>query len=256
MTLYESIFERRSVRNFRKEDIGQEILEGMVALYHEMAPLFPGIKTSIEIVEDRDRKAKGKFGGVRNVSAPYYLAVYSEEKEKADMNAGYIMQQISLYLFSKGVGSCFQGMARCRKESEEGLHFVMLMAFGYPKTELSGKENGAKRLSIEELCAYKEKPKRCISALLDAARLAPSAMNSQPWRFVVYENRIHVFSKRLVMGQRILGRLNEFNFGIMMANIMVTAEQLWIDVDCIKLNNITHISLPNNQYVISLIIRE
>lgn len=257
MTLYEAVFARRSVRSFRKDKVEEKILEGLAAFFREMEPLFPGIQTSIEIAENGNRKVKGKFGGILNVSAPYYLAIYSEDKEKSDMNAGYIMQQLALYLFTNGVGSCFQGMSRCKQRaSETGLQFVILMAFGYPKVEVISKNSEIKRLPMDELCAYKEKPKRCMKELLEAARYAPSSMNSQPWRFVVYENRIHVFSKRPVVGQRMTGKFNEFNFGVMMANIMVAAEQLWVDVDLIKLNNITHISLPNNQYVISILMRE
>lgn len=41
----------------------------------------------------------------------------------------------------------------------------------------------------------------------------------------------------------------------MLANVMTAAEELWIDVDLIKLDNITHITLPNNQYVISVILK-
>ena len=256
MTLYESIYARRSVRSYSSDKIEKEVLDGVAAFYHEMEPLFPGIRTSLEIIECDAKKVKGKFGGFLNVSAPYYLAIYSEKKEKADMNAGYIMQQLSLFLFGKGIGSCFQGMARSKGMPAEGLHFSMLMAFGYPKTELTTKGYTSKRLPLEELCAYKEKPSRWVKEVLEAARLAPSAMNGQPWRFVVYENRIHVFSKRHTIGKKILGKYNEFDFGVMFANIMVAAEQIWVDVDLIKLDNITHISLPNNQYVISILMRE
>lgn len=257
MTLYESIYARRSVRSYRNDKIEKEILDGLVAFYHEMEPLFPGIRTSIELVEDGVIKVKGKFGGLLNVSAPYYLAIYSEKMEKSEMNAGYIMQQLSLYLFAKGIGSCFQGMARYKGQPPaEGLHFCMLLAFGYPKTELVPKGYEPRRLPMEELCAYKEKPSRWVKEVLEAARLAPSALNGQPWRFVVYENRIHVFSKRRAVGKRVWGKHNEFDFGVMISNIMVAAEQIWVDVDLIKLDNITHISLPNNQYVISILMRE
>ena len=42
----------------------------------------------------------------------------------------------------------------------------------------------------------------------------------------------------------------------MLANIMIAAEQLWVDVDLIRLDIITHMYLPNNRYVISIIMRE
>lgn len=257
MTLYESIFARKSVRSFRRDKIEEEMLKGLVDFYHEMEPLFPGIQTSIEIVEAEDKKAKSKLGGIRNVSAPYYLVIYTEDKEKADMNAGYIMQQLSLYLFGKGIGSCFQGMGYRKGEMPAaGMRCIILMAFGYPKVDMLRKSGDAKRLQIEELCACKEQPGRSLKELLEAARLAPSAMNGQPWRFVVYENRIHVFSKCPVVPRKLRGKFNEFDFGVMLANVMVAAEQLWIDIDLIKLDNITHMELSNNRYVISILMKE
>ena len=92
-----------------------------------------------------------------------------------------------------------------------------------------------------------------MKQLLEAARLAPSSFNSQPWRFVVYDNRIHVFAKKHNMNH--LGRYEEMNFGIMFSHLMVVAEELWLDVDLIRLEDITHKNFPNNQYVLSAILR-
>lgn len=257
MTLYEAVYTRKSIRSFRKDKVEEKILEGMVTFYHEMEPLFPGIETSIEVIDTQSRKTKGRLGGIMNVSAPYYLAIYTEEKEKADMNAGYIMQQLSLYLFGKGIGSCFQGMGHLKGEMPKaGMRCVILMALGYPKVDMIRDQEEAKRQSLEALCAWKEQPRRFVKEFLEAARLAPSAFNAQPWRFVVYENRVHVFSKQTVGQRRFLGKYNEFDFGIMLANIMIAAEQLWVDVDLIRLDNITHMEQPNNRYVISVIMRE
>ena len=94
-----------------------------------------------------------------------------------------------------------------------------------------------------------------MKEILEAARLAPSSLNSQPWRFVVYENRIHVFSKKPLHDKKLLNRFQEMNFGIMLANVMVAAEEVWVDLDLIKLNNITHKTIPNNQYVISILLK-
>ena len=173
-------------------------MEGMIQFYHEMEPLFPGIETSIELIDTQSsKKAKSRLGGIINVAAPYYLVIYTEDKERADMNAGYIMQQISLYLFSKGVGSCFQGMGHLKGEMpKESMRCVILMAIGYPKVDMVRNQEDAKRESMEDLCAVKEPPRRFVKEFLEVARLAPSAFNSQPWRFVVYENRVHVFSKQ------------------------------------------------------------
>ncbi|MCI7814609.1 MAG: nitroreductase family protein [Lachnospiraceae bacterium] len=255
MNLYESIYVRKSVRHFKMETINQEVIEKLKNFIAQIDSLFPEIKTKVEILDNINKKEKLK--GMLVPSAPYYLVIYSEEKEKYDLNAGYIMEQISLYMTSKGIGSCFLGMAKSPKQTEENeLHFVIGMAFGMPKGEAIRHDYEAKRLSLEELCVFKETPKTWVKEILEAARLAPSSFNSQPWRFVVYENRIHVFSKKAPSSKKNHGKYNEFNFGVMLANISIAAEEIWVDLDLIKLNNITHKTIPNNQYVISILIKQ
>ena len=257
MTLYEAVYTRKSIRNFRKDKVETSILEGMIQFYHEMEPLFPGIETSIELIDTQgSKKAKSRLGGIINVAAPYYLVIYTEDKERADMNAGYIMQQISLYLFSKGVGSCFQGMGHLKGEMpKEGMRCVILMAIGYPKVDMVRNQEDAKRESMEDLCAIKEPPRRFVKEFLEVARLAPSAFNSQPWRFVVYDNRIHVFSKKHNITYFGMGKYDEFNLGVMFSHLMIVAEELWLDLDLIRLEDISHKNFSNCDYVMSAVLR-
>ena len=126
-------------------------------------------------------------------------------------------------------------------------------AYKFAKGSHVRKKIEAKRLSLDELCIYKEVPRQWMNQLLEAARLAPSTMNSQPWRFVVYDNRIHIFSKK--HGVEKFGKWDELNFGIMFANMMVAAEELWLDVDLIRLGEITQKNFSNSQYVLSAILR-
>lgn len=253
MNLYDAIYTRRSVRNFRTEPIEDKILKEIPEFLDEITPLFPEIRTEVVIYESIDKKEK--FSGFSNVNAPYYAVIFAEEKEKSDMNAGFIMEQLSLFLTTKGIGSCFMGTIkkRDRDMEESGMRCVIVMGFGLSKTSVVRRDYEAKRLSMEELCAIKEKPKSWVKAMLEVARLAPSSFNSQPWRFVVYENRIHVFSKKPVVSHSTLGKFNEFNFGVMFAHVLVASDEIWADVDLIKLDNITHKTIPNNQYVLSIL---
>ena len=100
---------------------------------------------------------------------------------------------------------------------------------------------------------FKEVPRQWMTQMLEAARLSPSSMNSQPWRFVVYDNRIHIFSKKHSVEK--LRKWDEVNFGIMFANMMVAAEELWLDVDLIRLGDISQKNFSNNQYVLSAILK-
>ena len=49
--------------------------------------------------------------------------------------------------------------------------------------------------------------------------------------------------------------LDEINFGILFANMMTVAEELWLDVDLIRLDNISQKTFPNTEYILSAILK-
>ncbi|MBU9742214.1 nitroreductase family protein [Lachnospiraceae bacterium ASD3451] len=254
MTLYESIFERRSVRNFRMDPLNEKSMSGISRYKEELIPLFAEIDTKIEIISNLDNQAGIK--GMFTVKAPYYLLFYSEEREGYLQNAGYMAQQMVLYLFSRGIGSCYQGMARLTEGEvdRQGRILTLVIAFGEAKGELRRKPADAKRLDLQELCVFKEEPGRSERELLDAARLAPSAMNGQPWRFVVYGNRIHVFMRKSGHFTYRSRKWERVDMGIVLAHLMIAIDDLWIDAVMSRLENITHKTVPNNEYVISVVL--
>lgn len=253
MNLYEAIFVRKSVRNYMFEPLHELMLDNLLKYYTELQSLFGQIETEIVILDNcRGQQKKINMFGVK---APYYMALYSESAEKCSMNAGYLMQQMVLYMCSLGLGTCYcagVGLKKVQKE-RDGKRLIALVAFGKSKGSHVRKQTEARRLELKELCVFKEIPRQWMKQLLEAARLAPSSMNSQPWRFVVYDNRIHIFSKKHSVEK--LGKWDEINFGIMFANMMVAAEEMWLDVDLIRLEEITQRNFPNNQYVLSAILK-
>ena len=253
MNLYEAIFARKSVRSYTNETLSPQVLDKIREHFHELTGLFGGIDTAVSVLDNR--KAQQKFLSLFSVRAPYYLAFYSEQAPRYLMNMGYLMEQMVLYLCSIGLGTCYIGSRRVRRELQEkdGKKLVGIIAFGKSKGPWTRKPSEANRLAMDELCVFKEVPRQWMKQLLEAARLAPSSMNSQPWRFVVYDNRIHIFSKKHSAEQ--LKKWDEVNFGIMFANLMVAAEEAWLDVDLIRLEDISQKNFPNNQYVLSAIIK-
>ena len=253
MNLYEAIFVRKSVRSYTNDVLSPQLLDKIREHFHELTGLFGGIATSMSILDNR--KGQQKRLSLFSVKAPYYMAFYSEEAPRYLMNTGYLMEQMVLYLCSQGIGTCFIGSRRVRKElqSKDGRKLVGLVAFGKSKGPCTRKQAEANRLALDEICVFKEIPRQWVKQLLEAARLAPSSMNSQPWRFVVYDNRIHIFSKKHSAEQ--LKKWDEVNFGIMFANLMVAAEEAWLDVDLIRLEDISQKNFPNNQYVLSAILK-
>lgn len=253
MNLYEAIFVRKSVRSYTGEGLSPQFLEKTENYYRELTGLFGGIETDMAILDNR--KGQQRFLSLFSVRAPYYMVFYSEKGPRYLMNMGYLMEQMVLYLCSQGIGTCFLGSDRIRKEAQEkdGKKMVGIIAFGRAKGSHIRKPAEAKRLNMDQLCIFKEVPRQWMRQLLEAARLSPSSMNDQPWRFVVYDNRIHIFSKRHKAGQ--LRKWDEINFGIMFANLMTAAEELWLDVDLIRLEDISQKNFPNSQYVLSAILK-
>lgn len=253
MNLYEAIFARKSVRNYINEALTPKMLEDILEQFGEIKGLFGAIETELAIFDNRNNDYK--MLGLLGLHAPYYLVLYSEDKDRAMMNAGYLMQQMSLYLCTRGLGSCFIGNPVLKKkyQTRGNKKMVAVLAFGKAKGSCIRKQAEAKRLPLNELCVFKETPRQWIKQLLEAARMAPSSRNSQPWRFVVFDNRIHMFSKKQASDR--MDRWNELNFGIMFANMMVVAEEIWLDVDLIRLDEISQKNFPNNQYVLSAVMR-
>lgn len=253
MNLYEAVFQRSSSRKFLMEPLEEGTLKKIGDFYRRIEPLFPGTETEIGIVENTSGKSRCR--GLFGIKAPYYLTIYSEKRDRSEMNAGYICEHLCLYMLTLGIGSCYMGSSTLKGipmvRSDKVL--VITIAFGLPDGKLLRRPEEAKRLPMRELCVFKDPPTRWMTQVIEAARLAPSAANRQPWRFVVVGSRIHIFSKKDGMDKP--KKWDEFNFGVMFAHIAIASEELWLDVDLIRLDNISQKNFRSNQYVLSAIVR-
>lgn len=226
MNLYQMIFKRRSIRKYKKEQVPEQLLRDILHFGSNVLRLAPDIKTKLEVKESLDGRLPIK--GLWKVEAPYYLVFYSEEKEGYLANGGYILETILLYMTGKGLGSCYMGDVRLSEPNPEGMKMVIMVAFGYPKNLLYRDPATAKRLSLKELCVFKEEAGESMKNVLKAIRLAPSALNSQPWRFIVCKDRIYIFSCREFFPSNRLSSMRELSIGIMLAHLSIAAEEMWL----------------------------
>ncbi len=164
MTLYEAVYTRKSIRNFRKDKVETSILEGMIQFYHEMEPLFPGIETSIELIDTQgSKKAKSRLGGIINVATPYYLVIYTEDKEKSGYECRLYHAKRSRFICFQKVLEVAQGMGHLKGEMpKEGMRCVILMAIGYPKVDMVRNQADAKKgIHGRSLCRQRTSEKIC-----------------------------------------------------------------------------------------------
>ena len=247
MNLYEAIFVRKSIRKYKMQAIEQTKLDGILHFAESLPMLFDDISVEYKIIDNTTEHQA--FTGAFLVKAPYYLFIASDTIKNYKINCGYLLQQISLYLTAKGIGSCYLGSAKPRKDILAGLkhEYVLALAFGESEQEVYRIAEKAKRLPESDIAVYKTEVKKPVKTLIRAARLAPSSMNSQPWRFVVYNNRIHVFCKKNIFLSSVLSEIKLIDIGVCLANLLVAAEELWVDVKLLRLDNISSTAFKKNE---------
>jgi hypothetical protein len=231
-----------------------KVLLNNISNFAESIPmLFEGINVEYKLLEYKD--TKHYFNGNITVKAPYYLSLYSDKTSGYQMNAGYLIQQIALYLTAKGLGSCYLGKLKAKKmvPQDSLKEHVITLAFGEGEHEIYRQSDRIKRLPLNDIAIIKSEIGKNVKTMVSAARLAPSSMNSQPWRLVVYDNRIHVFCKRNIFLQGVLSELKLIDIGICLAHLVVAAEELWLNVRVVKVENINNLSFKKNDYIISLL---
>ncbi|MCI8466074.1 MAG: nitroreductase [Lachnospiraceae bacterium] len=253
MNLYEAVYNRKSVRHYKMELLPQEFFRNLRKFEQGLQSFTPEIKHSVELFNAMDGEARIK--GLFHVKAPYYMVFFSEPGEYAALNAGYLLEQIVLYMTSRGVGTCYQGMAKTvGLQGPAGMDPVMVVAFGYADEKLHRESFRAKRLPLKELCVFKEDSTEETRLMLQAARLAPSAFNRQPWRFIVYQNRIHVFARKEPIPLRSKEDRIEFDMGIMLSHVTLAAEECWRDVEFARKENLAAREMRSNQYFMSILL--
>lgn len=248
MNTFDAIFSRKSIRHFQNEKLDWNVISDILEYANNLPMLIEGIAVEFKLVSNIETKQG--FRGPFNIKAPYYLCISSEEKEDYLLNAGYLMQQLNLYMVTKGLGTCFIiGAPGHGLRSTMKYKYVVALAFGKPSASLYRNSSEAKRLPDKEVIVYKEDVSSDVKQLLEAACLAPSSFNSQPWRFVVYKNRIHVFAKKDLLLTKALDHSKMVDMGIMLANFLLAADELWVDVTLSKSDALTSKQFHNNEYV-------
>lgn len=217
--LYETIFRRKSIRDFDMEPLSETILAQIREFASKAVPLDGGIRYEFSILCEAD--IRKPF----SIKAPYYISICSEPKGNYLMNAGFLLQQIDLYLSSIGLGSCWQGMVKPLKEAprSEGMDFVSMLAFGKP-AEPVYRENVSefRRKTLEEISEVTGG-----ETLLEPVRLAPSATNGQPWYFSGTAHKILVSRKKLnFIKAAIFDRLNQIDVGIALCHLTLSCQHM------------------------------
>jgi len=204
MTMNEMIRKRKSCRSFTSVPVDAATIETIRAF--PMKPLYPEIKVHWDIVPRNQVKCICPW------TTPQLITIYSEERSGYLENIGFLFQQMDLYLQTLGLGVCWLGMGKLNPKTTQevpGMKFIIMLAFGHPKgDQLRHDQKDFRRKSMEQITDRAD-PK------LEPARLAPSAVNSQPWYFTHEGDTVHVWCSQ--KGSRL-------DAGIALAHLYVAGE--------------------------------
>jgi len=214
---YPTIFQRKSVRRYDLTPLDDNTLAEISDYMDNLEPMYPDIKIELKI--SGPDEVKRRF--MRK--APHYIAVFSENKDGYLTNVGFMVQQMDLFLSGNGLGTCWQGIPQPTKDLLEssGLEFIIFMPFGKPDEPLHrSSASEFKRKSLQKISSVTG-----AEDLLEAARMAPSAGNGQPWFFTGDESLIHAYCNKPGIVRGLIGKkYPPIDVGIAIYHLKAAAE--------------------------------
>ena len=211
----DAVERRISVRSYEPRPVDaqtkQRILDYAAGLSN---PLGPKMRVQwIDAPAKKGGEKLGTYGVIRDAQS--YLAVIVPEEPHAAEALGYSFEELVLYAASIGLGTCWLGgtfnrsafAAKVQLQPNE--RFAILSPIGYPAQQKRMPEQLFRRVlradarkPWEELF-FAEGTNRPLTREdtgayafpLDMLRLAPSAVNRQPWRVVRCGKAFHFYKE-------------------------------------------------------------
>jgi hypothetical protein len=200
MTLYEMIDLRRSVRRYEDDPPSDRVVR-QIEHFIENTEQLPGQNAWFEVVASE---------AVNTSVGAYSVLAYCEEGDAAYVNVGYVLQKVDLYIQSLGLGSLWLGGGKPKEKKDD---FCILLAFGQTDVPLRIGASVFRRLPLEKISDTDNEVAR-------AARLAPSAQNSQPWALRFEQDKVIVrYVGRGIFKHVLWKKLNKIDLGIVTRHI-------------------------------------
>ncbi len=196
ITLIEAIKSRHSVRRYLNRSLSEEI---KATLQNKINELNSQYNLNIQLICNEPKAftgifAYGKFSGVEN-----YFVMAGVKDSSFDERVGYCGEQLVLLAQQLGLNTCWAGLSYRRiantyilKPNEK---IACYIALGYGETQ--GCDH--KRKTFTEVCNINDNSPEWFVRGVEAALLAPTAINQQKFYFKLLPQ---VSGKPVVVAQR------------------------------------------------------
>lgn len=212
----EIIRDRHSVRSYENIELTAEIREKLQAYLDEInhAEGIFGGKVRVELVQKHlgeETVKLGTYGVIKG--ANYYLAVAYKKSSYDLEDLGFLFEKVILFCTSLGLGTVWMAGTYSKSDfakaiqlkDDETLGVVAPVGIESEKKSIVAKIFGntsAKRKDFSQIFFDENfdtpltyEADTVYGELLEMVRLAPSAMNKQPWRIVKEGNNYHIYSE-------------------------------------------------------------
>lgn len=185
MTIQEAILARHSVRSYLDKPIPADVLS---ALQAAISACNAEGKLHIQLVVNEPKAFDslmghyGKFSGVQN-----YIALIGKREADLEERLGYYGERIALLAQTLGLNTCWVAASFSKGETKKncavdrGERLVCVLALGYGAT--AGVPHVSK--PMDKLCRVEGQMPDWFRAGMEAAMLAPTAVNQQQFRFTL-----------------------------------------------------------------------
>lgn len=190
MTILEAINMRHSVRSYKETPMETETIQ---TLQKEIDTCNKESGLHIQLVTNEEKAFSGmmahygKFSGVRN-----YIALIGKKSPSLDEQIGYYGERIALFAQTLGLNTCWvamtfsKGVTKKKCKLEKGEKIVCVLSLGYGETQ--GVAHKSK--PIEQLCKTENPMPEWFHSGMEAALLAPTAMNQQKFLITQSANTV------------------------------------------------------------------
>lgn len=243
MDALSAIRQRVSVRSYGDRPVDPALLERLLALSATTSHL-TDVPPRVALVSGMEQVRRilttmlGSYGLIQN--SPHLLAVVMpEESETARLDLGYVLEQVVLEATRLGLGTCWvTGSYDAQRAGDAvglapGEVAAAVCALGYPAQGRWGRFHNRtvrwlvsahRRKPLTEIVFSRrwgarwspEEADPALVAVLEYARLAPSAVNRQPWRFIAGPDHVTLA----------LTRAAPIDGGIVMAHVALASAAL------------------------------
>ncbi len=210
MNLYISIARRRSCRKYEPQPLTPAFLRKIESVIKEFESLFPDCPVELRFTD----KVKGLF----HVEAPHYLIIGGQGTPGEQENAGFLFEQLALWFDAMEIGCVWLGASKDAGPGGRATDMIA-MAFGKPAESVHRTKEQFKRKPIDQITNAPQ------NVCIQAAHLAPSGMNTQPWYFEQQAQKFLVYKQKLRPPVSLIYKHSDIDMGIALCHYALACKE-------------------------------